>query len=190
MAKKVKCCKKMANIIIYRKQQRASHDLLLRAHGSHLSEALLGQAWRIRARLYLRRVDHIENERHEHERQQPRHDGGLGPERPSDPLADGGSREVGRERVGRHGGEEHGRGDDGGLEARKHEPGPELPLGAVAGARAACLAERLDEREKDATGARGDGGDGGGEERLGEDERVAEAERGGAEGGDEGVGDA
>ena len=34
------------------------------------------------------------------------------------------------------------------------------------------------------------GGDGRGEERLGEDERVAEAERGAPEGGDEGVGDA
>mmetsp|Transcript_13441 Transcript_13441/g.21946 ORF Transcript_13441/g.21946 Transcript_13441/m.21946 type:complete len:321 (-) Transcript_13441:599-1561(-) len=174
----------------YGDNEGGRHDLLVTAHGAELLELLLRLDGGLGGVLDLGGIQHIQNQGHRNEADHTRKGRGERPRPPRDGLANGGSGEVHGQGVGGHGSDEHAGGDARGLEDSHHHVGTHLLLGALLRVRAARHAERLCEGEEDATGARGEGGNGGGQERLGKDERIAEAEGGLAKDGNDGVGDA
>lgn len=166
------------------------HDLLVVAHGTELFELLLGFDGSFGGVLHLGGVEHVQDGGHADEADQPGEGSGERPLAPGDGLADGGGGQVHGQRIGSHGGDEHAGGDGGGLEDGQHDVGTHFLLCALLGVGAARHAERLGQGEEDTTRARREGGDGGSEQRLGEDKRVAQTQGGLAEDGDDSVRDA
>mmetsp|Transcript_36950 Transcript_36950/g.93304 ORF Transcript_36950/g.93304 Transcript_36950/m.93304 type:complete len:585 (+) Transcript_36950:55-1809(+) len=155
-------------------------DLLIQRQWAQLVQLLPRLDRRIGGVLDFRREESIQNEGHADEAAQARHNGSQRPAAPGD-VDPGGGSQVDSQRIGGHGGDEHGRRDGGGLEAGLHQVGAHLLLGAVLRAGAARDAQRLGQREEDAAGARGHGGDRGRQQRLRKDEGVGETQRGLAE---------
>ena len=161
--------------------ESTEHNPFLGAHGAHFVQFLAGVLGCVRGLLDGRRVNLRHNPRHDNQRGKTGNDSG---ERPRAPVEVDAAvvRELLRQRVARHCGQEHGGGDGVDLRLGHEQVGAELTArfgGFVGGA--VDLGEGTDNRVNHATGTRSVGGGGGGENQVGDCHTVGQAEGGLAE---------
>ena len=120
------------------KQQQGKdgeHDFFVRAHGAHFGQALAGEGGGVGRVLDLGRVEQIQRQRHEGKGQQAGREHGDGPLAPAQlkVAAHGFGDEVDDQRVGRGGGDEHGRADGVAVVVGQRQVAADAPLRAALG---------------------------------------------------------
>ena len=156
----------------------AEHNPFLHAHGAHFVQFLARVLGCVGGLLDGRRVNLRHDPRQRNQRGQAGNDSRQSPGTPVEVDA-AVVRELLRQRVTRHCGQEHGRGDGVNLRLGHEQVGTELTArlgGLVRGA--VDLGEGTDNRVNHATGTRCVGGGGGGEHQVGDGHAVGQAEGG------------
>ncbi len=150
------------------------HHPLVARHRAHLLQFLVGKLRCVRRVRDLRRIDPVDEQRHEEQRQNARDDRSQHPLRIGQLELGGVEREFRDQHVRGLAGEEHRAGDDVALVRRHHEERAQPACGGTR-RRVVRLGQAAHDGEEDAARPGAVGRDNGGKDRVGGDQRVRQA---------------